>query len=324
MREAVDGMRRAVQILPKRVGFRANLAVYAAYASDFDTAEKEATAIEVPNDLAMLAVAFARLGKGMVSEASDTYQRLAAIGGRGPTWSAAGLGDLAMYQGRFDEAARIFEQGAAADLMSKNPDRAARKLTSAAYARLMRGQNGLAVATAERALQTSKALPIRFLAARVFVEAGSIAKAQAEADSLASELPAKPQAYGKILQGEIALKKGDARQAVKILSDAGGVLDTWLGHFDLGRAYLKLGGGALLQADSEFDRCIKRHGEALSLLVDEEPTYGHFPMVYYYQGQVREGMNNSRATDSYREYLKIRGESKDDPLLAEVRKRAGV
>jgi len=35
-------------------------------------------------------------------------------------------------------------------------------------------------------------------------------------------------------------------------------------------------------------------------------------------------MNNSRATDSYREYLKIRGESKDDPLLAEVRKRAGV
>jgi serine/threonine protein kinase/tetratricopeptide (TPR) repeat protein len=323
MREAVDGMRRAVQILPRRVGFRANLAIYADYAGDFETAEKEATAIEVPNDLATLAVAFSHLGKGMASEAGDTYQKLAAIGPRGPTWSAAGLGDLAMYQGRFADAVRILEQGASADLMSKNPDRAARKLTSAAYAHLMRGQNGLAVATAEKALQTSKALPIRFLASRVFVEAGAIAKAQAEADSLASELPAKPQAYGKILQGEIALKKGDPRQAIKILSDAGGVLDTWLGHFDLGRAYLQLGEGALLQADSEFDRCIKRHGEALSLLVDEEPTYGHFPMVYYYQGLVREGMNNSRATESYREYLKIRGESKEDPLLPDVRKRAG-
>ena len=157
----------------------------------------------------------------------------------------------------------------------------------------------------------------------MIIEAGSIARAQAEADRHASELPAKPQAYGKILQGEIALKKGDARQAIKILSDAGAVLDTWLGHFDLGRAYLQAGGATLLQADSEFDRCIKRHGEALSLLVDEEPTYGHFPMVYYYQGRVREGMNNSRATESYREYLRIRGESKDDPLLAEVRKRAG-
>ena len=324
MREAVDGMRRAVQILPKRPGFRANLAIYAAYAGDFETTEKEAAAIEVPNDLAMLAVAFAHLGKGMVSEASDTYQKLAAIGGRGPTWSAAGLGDLAMYQGRFADAARIFEQGAAADLMSENRNRAARKLTSAAYAHLMRGQKGLAAAAAGRALETSQALPIRFLATRVIIEAGSIASAQAEADRLASELPAAPQAYGKILQGEIALKKGDARQAIKILSDAGAVLDTWLGHFDLGRAYLQAGGATLLQADSEFDRCIKRHGEALSLLVDEEPTYGHFPMVYYYQGLAREGMNNSRATESYREYLKIRSESKDDPLLAEVRKRAGV
>jgi eukaryotic-like serine/threonine-protein kinase len=321
MREAVEGMRRAVQILPKRPGFRANLAIYADYAGDFQTAEKEATAIEVPNDLATLALAFAQVGQGRLPAATETYQKLASIGPRGQAWSASGLGDLAMYEGRFSDAVRIFEQGAAADMASKNPDRAARKLTSVAYVHLLRGQKGLAVAAAEKALLTSKALPIRFLAARVFVEAGALGKAQAEADSLASELPAKPQAYGKIIQGEIALKKGDPRLAIKILSDAGGVLDTWLGHFVLGRAYLE--GKAPLQADSEFDRCIKRHGEALSLLVDEEPTYGHFPLVYYYQGLVREGMNNARAADSYREYLKIRGASTEDPLLKEVRKRAG-
>ena len=122
-----------------------------------------------------------------------------------------------------------------------------------------------------------------------------------------------------IIEGEIALKAGDARQAVKILTDANAVLDTWLGHFDLGRAYLEL--KAFPQADSEFERCIKRRGEALSLFVDEEPTYGFFPPAFYYQGRVREGLNNAGFADSYRAYLDIRGASKEDPLLADVRGR---
>ena len=118
----------------------------------------------------------------------------------------------------------------------------------------------------------------------------------------------------------IALKAGDAPLAVKLLLEANGVLDTWLGHFDLGRAYLQA--GAFVQADSEFDSCIKRRGEALALLMDEEPTYGYFPPVYYYQGQVREQLKNAGFAESYRAYLGIRGKSTEDPLLPEVRKHA--
>jgi tetratricopeptide (TPR) repeat protein len=170
-------------------------------------------------------------------------------------------------------------------------------------------------------LLSSKAVPIRFLAARIFVEADAITKARAIAGALSGELPAEPHAYGKIIEGEIALKNGDPRQAIKLLTEANGILDTWLSHFDLGRAYLEL--QAFPQADSEFDRCIKRRGEAMSLLVDEEPTYGYFPIAYYYQGRVREGLKNPGFTDSYREYLKIRGKSTEDPLLPQVRNRAG-
>jgi hypothetical protein len=94
-----------------------------------------------------------------------------------------------------------------------------------------------------------------------------------------------------------------------------------MGHFDLGRAYLEA--GAFTQADSEFDRCITRRGEALALFLDEEPTYGYFPPVYYYQGRVREGLNNAGFAESYRVYLTIRGQSKEDPLLPDVRRRAG-
>ena len=50
---------------------------------------------------------------------------------------------------------------------------------------------------------------------------------------------------------------------------------------------------AFAEADSEFDRCIKRRGEALELFMDDMPTYSLLPAVYYYQGQVREGLNES-------------------------------
>jgi tetratricopeptide (TPR) repeat protein len=238
----------------------------------------------------------------------------------GASYSASGLGDLALYQGRVSDALRILEASASADLAAKNVDSAAMKMTSTAYAHLMRGQNALAVAAADKALQNSTAMHIRFLAGRILAEAGAVAKARTVADSLASAVPAEPQAYGKIIQGDIALKTGDANQAVKILTDANTIVDTWLGRFDLGRAFLAL--GAFPRADSEFDRCIQRRGEALALF-DAEPTFAYFPPVYYYQGRARQGLGTASFADAYRAYFAIRGTSSEDPLLADARKRAG-
>ena len=195
------------------------------------------------------------------------------------------MGDLAVYEGRFSEAAQIFEQGAATDLAAKNVDKAARKLTSMAYAHLMRGDKVQAIAAAEKALLTSNAVTIRFLAARVLIEAGVVAKAKDIAASFSAELPAEPQAYGKILEGEIALKNGDPRLAIKILTDANNVLDTWLAHFDLGRAYLEL--GAFPQAELEFETLhqptrrgtvvTRRRGAHLRPLPDGVPLSGSRP-----------------------------------------------
>jgi len=68
---------------------------------------------------------------------------------------------------------------------------------------------------------------------------------------------------------------------------------------------------------------IRSRRRKLALFLDEEPTYAFFPATYYYQGRVREGLKNPGFTDSYREYLKIRGKSTEDPLLPQVRNRAG-
>jgi tetratricopeptide (TPR) repeat protein len=321
LRQAVEEMQRALKILPNHMVFRGNLAVYTAYAGDFAAAEQEARSVQPASDLATLATAFSQIGQGQRPAALETYSSLSKLSPRGASWAVSGRADLALFEGRFSDAAALFEEGAAADLAVKSSDRAARKLTSLAYARLQQGRSAAAVQAAERALANSTAAEVKFLAARALVEGGSIDRARTIAEALAAELPAEPQAYGKILQGQIALKNGDPRAAIKILTEANDVLNTWLGHFELGRAYLEA--GALTQADSEFDRCIERRGETLSLLVDEEPTYGYLPIVYYYQGRVREGLQNARFADSYREYLAIRGASSDDPLLPEVRKRAG-
>lgn len=319
MPRALNEMRQVVKILPNHALYRENLALYASYSGDFRAGEQEARAIKEPGLFGLLALAFSQLGQGQLPAATETYQTLGKIDAQGASYVASGLGDLAMYEGRFSDAERMLAQGAAADLTAKDPDRAAAKYAALAYARVQRGRKGPAVAAAEDALARSQSVKIRFLAARTFVEADEAAKARTLATGLASELQAEPQAYAKIIEGEIALKNKDPRQAIKILGEANTLLDTWIGHFNLGRAYL--GAGAPLQADSEFDRCMKRRGETLALFLDEEPTYGYFPPVYYYRGRVREELKNAGFADSYRSYLAIRGNSTEDPLLADIRRR---
>jgi tetratricopeptide (TPR) repeat protein len=299
------------------------MALYAAYGGDFQTAEQEGrVAEELGSRWGQFALAFAQLGQGQALQAAETYQRLGKVDELGASQMASGLGDLAIYEGRFSDAIQVLEKGAASDAASKNPDRAATKLAMLARAQLLRGQKRSAVDAAERALASSHAAKIRFLTARVFAEAGELTRARALAAALASELQAEPQAYAKVLEGNILLQNGDPRQAIKLLTEANALLDTWIGRFDLGRAYLEA--GLFTQADSEFDRCIKRRGEALSLFLDEEPTFGVFPPVYYYQGRVREALKSVAFAESYRTYLSIRGKSREDPLLPDVRKRAGV
>jgi tetratricopeptide (TPR) repeat protein len=321
MPRAVEEMRQVVKILPNRTLYRDNLALYTAYSGDFQAVQQEVGSMQSPGVFAQLALAFAQLGQGQPAQATTTYRSIEKVDELGASYAASGLGDLAMYEGRFAEAARIFEEEAAQDLKAKDTDRAASKLVALAYAQTQRKQAKAALAAADQALAHSQAMKIRFLAARVFVEADAVDKARAISTALASELQPEPQAYARIIEGLVTMKSRNPREAIKILTEANGLLDTWIGHFELGRAYLDA--GAFTQADSEFDRCLKRRGEALALFLDEEPTYGLFPPVYYYQGRAREGLGGANFAESYRAYVEIRGKSADDPLLPDALTRSG-
>jgi tetratricopeptide (TPR) repeat protein len=324
MRGAVEEMRKVVELVPRRVIFRVNLALYSSYAGDFEAGEREALATQKlappQSDMyILLPLAFAQLARGRLAEATDTYNRMSTVDTLGASFAASGLADIAMYEGRYADAVRILTAGAESDLAAGSPDRAAAKFAALGSAELARGRKAAAVAAAERAASTSQAPHIRFLAARSFAGAGEVDRARPLVASLAAELQAAPRAYAKIVEAEIELQNGNSRPAIQTLADANGLLDTWMGHYILGRAYLSA--GAFAQADSEFDRIIKRRGEALSLFLDEEPSFGAIVPVYYYQGLAREGLKTAGFAESYRTYLGIRGKSTEDALANDVRKR---
>ena len=317
--KAIEEIGRALAVLPKSVRQRSNLAEYLAYNSDFQAAEREALEVQKLDPTfpkSFISLAFARLGQGRVSEAIQTYQALQKVSASD---AAFGLADVALYQGRLSEAARILEAGAAADIAAKSPDRAADKLAALAYTLWTRGQKEPAVKAAESALAYSKGVKTRFLTGRIFALAGEAQRAREQVSTLASQLHAEPQAYAKIVEGNIFLESGDAPRAIAAFTEANKLLDTWIGRFDLGRAYLDA--KQYLEADAEFDRCFRRVGEAMALFIDTVPTYGYFPPAYYYRGRVREELGTSSFADSYKTFLSIRGAAGEDPLLADTRRR---
>jgi tetratricopeptide (TPR) repeat protein/predicted Ser/Thr protein kinase len=322
MAKAMEVAQQALRISPKDLVAHMNLALYACYAGDFQTSLREAGEVLKLNpsyQSAYLVLAYAQMGQGQTTQAAETYSRLAKIGARGASLSAAGLANLAIYDGRFREAIQILEKGAAADLATKETDAAADKFSMLSYVQLLRGDKRSSIAAGENALAKSQSPKIRFLVARTLLEAGDSTKAQELSAGLGSDLKSEPQAYAKLIAGELALKENNPQQAVSLFTEAVKLTNGWIGLFDLGRAYLHA--GAYTEADSEFDMCIRRRGEVMELFLDDMPTSGYFPPVYYYLGRVREGLKSPGAPDSYKSYIAIRGKSGEDPIIPEIQKR---
>jgi serine/threonine protein kinase/tetratricopeptide (TPR) repeat protein len=320
MSDAVADISRAVKLLPKQTIFRVNLSLYASFAGEFEMAEREARSVigqRVNAGLGLYVLGVALEAQGRLVDAAATYRELAKVDARWASVAQTGFAELAMYEGRFAEARKILAQGAATDVTAGYPDRAAQKLGALAALESQLGQRRSAVQAARQALAHSKGRGIRLAAAMALVDADAAEQARELAASLSAETPSDSRAYGEIVEA-YALKE-NPRHAVNLLNEANNLVDTWLGHFVLGRAYLQ--DGQFAQADSEFDQCLKRRGETLA--PDDLLLFGYLPDVHYYQGRAREGLKTERFADSYRRYLDIRGKAGEDRLLPDARRRLG-
>jgi len=322
---AVEDARHAVDISPHNVPQRNNLGLFATYNGDFESGIREQQAVLQMNPsfvLAYVGLAMSQLGKGQVEDAKKTYEKLERIDARGASSAADGLADLALFENRTADAVAILDSAIAIDLKDKNLDAAGNKLAMLGNTQLASGHSAAARAAAGKAVASSQDISVLFWASRVYTALGEDSKSLALAKQLAGQLQPDPQAYAKLIQGEAALKKGNAREAIGLFQQAQKDADTWIGHFDSGRAYLTA--GAFPEADSEFEICLKRRGEAASAFLDEQPTYRLFPTLYYYLGRAQEGMKTPAATDSYKTFAAIWEKGNADPLLEDTRRRLAI
>jgi serine/threonine protein kinase/tetratricopeptide (TPR) repeat protein len=322
MTGAVDEEREVVALYPNNVLYLNNYGLFAMYAGDFDTAIRESERLLQLNpgfEKAYICLGTSQLARGDDVLAAETYRKAAPLSAWGASASAVGLADMALYQGRPDEALSILEPAVRADLAAKDASRAAAKYVMQAQAWLMKGQNTKAIGAADRGVSGTADESLLYPAATVFIEAGKSDKAMELSQKLSQRLEPDPGAYGKLIEAEVQMKRKDYRGAVHTFQDAQKIADTWLGHYGLGRAYLEA--GAFTEADTEFDACVKRRGEATAVFLDDEPSWRYFAPVDYYLGRAREGLQSPGAAEAYENYLKAREKSVNDPLATDAKKR---
>jgi tetratricopeptide (TPR) repeat protein/tRNA A-37 threonylcarbamoyl transferase component Bud32 len=330
--------RTLLDIYPKSVLYNYNYALFSMYAGDFDEADRAAqAAIELnpsaPPYKAFFARAVAALSRGDVAAAEKAYVDGRGAGARGVSLAAVGLADLAMYQGRYADAEPLLKTGIDADLAAKNTAGAASKYAALAEAYSAQHKAALAVSAAESALKLSQSESIVVPTARVYVAAGREKDARALADKLDARLRPRSRAYGKLIAGEIALRRGQVTEAVDAFRASqqfadnttivkGATKGYWLARLDLGIAYVLAGTEQSAAAFAEFETCLKRQGEAGSVFLDDVPTYRHIVPLWYWMARAQEGLNlKADAVSNYKKYLALRPAASGDPLAADAQKR---
>jgi len=326
MPKALEQGRHAVELLPKGLLQLDNLALYADYAGDFSAAVDIARKVIAQNASyvnAYGAVAMAQAGQGQIGQAEQTYQRMETISARGAEMAVMGRADLLLYQGRTKEAIALLQKALAPSAGKPDDSTLASYLILSAEAKLAEGKASEAVADTKSALGHDSGGTVQFAAGRIYIEAGQSAAAQTLALQLSSQLDLDDQAYGKLLEGEVFLKRGEGRRAVTLFDEAGKLADTWIGRLDLGRAYIDL--EAYTEADSELEKCLKRRGEASAIFLDDVPTFRVLPPVYYYLGRAQEGLKSqAAAAESYKTFLAIKANGGEAGLVTDAKKRVSA
>ncbi len=325
MAKAVEEGRYGANLDPKKFTSQLNLAWYAIAAGDLELAAQQAKkALELNPTFAKgyVCQALSALGQGRIDQSVQSYEKVKALSPLGASFAAIGLADIALYEGRLADAVAILKEGAKADMAqgSKFHYYAAFKWATLAEALFLQRQKAQALDAVDRALSLSRREDILFSAARIYINAGQENRALDLAKELSNQIPPVSHAYAMLIEGEKSMARGDISEALKLFREAQAQVDTWLGRFALGRACLEA--KAFTDAYSEFEKCLKRRGEAMIIFLNDIPSYHYFPRVHYYLGRAQEGLGSPAAAESYRKFLSIKEKSDAiDPLIEDARRR---
>ena len=323
MPEAFEIGLRAVEIDPELIDYRYNQSWYSLASGNIERAKEEmqkTLEIDPSYVKAFLVRALIALAEGQPDEAAAAYHHAEGLSSFGASQCAAGLADLAVYEGRLKDAILIVEKGIAVDLENSWNYYAADKNLILAHIYLLQGKNNQAADAADRVVELHQREEIKYAAAQIYIRAGREDKAAEIANELGSKFQNIHVAYGKLIEGYISLEKGDTASALKFCDEAQSRVDTWLGRFAKGLVYLEA--DAYIQAHSEFEICMKRRGEAMSVFLNDVPSFRYLDSLYYYLGRSQEGLNSPAAKDSYQKFLDIKAKADSShPFVDDAKSR---
>jgi tetratricopeptide (TPR) repeat protein/tRNA A-37 threonylcarbamoyl transferase component Bud32 len=321
---AAEMGRRAIEIYPKSVLQRTNYATYSMYSGDFETAVREAEKSLQDNpkyEWAALTLALSRASLGQEAEARATYARLKGMSELGSSLALMGEADLELYFGNLDKARAILTDGIRRDESSKDTSNLALKLIALSELHLAAGRRADALNAAERAASVSEHEAVLVPAARIFIALGQDARARAIVGNLEGMIPPHLRSYARVIAGQLALSRGRVPEAIDELRAALKLHDSWVAHIVLAEAYTAA--KATVEAHDEWDRVLKRRGEAADAFFADTSSLRYLPPVYYHLGRAQEATGSAAgARASYESFLKVRGAAEPaDPLATDARQR---
>jgi tetratricopeptide (TPR) repeat protein len=159
-------------------------------------------------------------------------------------------------------------------------------------------------------------------AALLLLRGRQIAEAEEFAADLDNQLQTQTRAYAKIIDGKVALLNRRRASAIDAFRESIKLADPWLARFEMGVTYVEAGHYA--EAFAELDACAKRRGEVTAMFLDESPTIRYFATLPYWLARAQEGLGQQAAAMAgYQNFLALRGNSSNDPLVIDAKKRAG-
>ena len=270
---ALEKSEQLLKIYPDRVLYRGNHAQYALYAGNIETATATATGVteEDPGFFkSYMVLALAALHGGDIVTAQSYYGRMAETGTRGGSLANIGLADIALFEGRFDDAIAILEGGITIDAEAGISRGRGTKLIALAQAHLGNGDAAAAFAIVD-GIDDMRGDGQLVPAAEIYAANGQYSKAFGIAERYRQKLGPTARAYARLIDGMNALHQGEHIIAIETLREAIAHADLWIVRYYLGQAYVAAGYAAA--AMTEFDTCIERRSEAAGMFFDDVPTW---------------------------------------------------
>ena len=321
-RSALGEGRAALEIYPDNTVMGSNYALYAMYASDFDTAVREANRVrELGSNFfkAWLPTAMKAMSDGDLDAARHAYRSMVESSARGASTGNLGLADVDIYSGDFAAARDLLLDGIAADEAAENSYGMAAKYMALAEALFHLGEQSAALDALDEGLALTDTEAAVVPAGLMYIEVGREDSAASIAETLSRKLQPQSRAYAELIRAMIDLKSGRHVEALDRLNAALALADLWLVRCYLGRAYLE--NGLFAEAFDELMHCGNRLGEATAVFLDDMPTYRYLATLPYWLARAQQelGMANA-AVENYNKFIVRR--PAEDSLADDARRRS--